>query len=214
MTTTLKINPDYDICLIPYSSVCEKDILEIRAQGYNDGNDGDYRFEFRFDGEIICSKTVNIEKNTYGFASCRLPMHGLAGKHTVSVNGAEVELEVMKERSAKLDGGFVMLGPPNDRKPCDTFRDELKKFTDDDWKNYISVCRKNNYIKKEEIDFVNDFFSNLGKRDTESEEKYIQYYLEKLIAKQDIYYKQYCKDNKIYGMCGISLGLFIIIFLI
>ena len=83
-----------------------------------------------------------------------------------------------------------------------------------DWKNYISVCRKNNYIKKEEIDFVNDFFSNLGKRDTESEEKYIQYYLEKLIAKQDIYYKQYCKDNKIYGMCGISLGLFIIIFLI
>ncbi len=83
-----------------------------------------------------------------------------------------------------------------------------------DWKNYISVCRKNNYIKKEEIDFVNDFFSNLGKRDTESEEKYIQYYLEKLITKQDIYYKQYCKDNKIYGMCGISLGLFIIIFLI
>ena len=83
-----------------------------------------------------------------------------------------------------------------------------------DWKNYISVCRKNNYIKKEEIDFVNDLFSNLGKRDTESEEKYIQYYLEKLIAKQDIYYKQYCKDNKIYGMCGISLGLFIIIFLI
>ena len=83
-----------------------------------------------------------------------------------------------------------------------------------DWKNYISVCRKNNYIKKEEIDFVNDFFSNLGKRDTESEEKYIQYYLEKLISKQDIYYKQYCKDNKIYGMCGISLGLFIIIFLI
>jgi len=83
-----------------------------------------------------------------------------------------------------------------------------------DWKNYISVCRKNNYIKKEEIDFVNDFFSNLGKRDTESEEKYIQYYLEKLITKQDIYYKQYCKDNKIYGMCGISLGLYIIIFLI
>lgn len=83
-----------------------------------------------------------------------------------------------------------------------------------DWKNYISVCRKNNYIKKEEIDFVNDFFSNLGKRDTESEEKYIQYYLEKLITKQDIYYKQYCKDNKIYGMCGISLGLFIIILLI
>ena len=83
-----------------------------------------------------------------------------------------------------------------------------------DWKNYISVCKKNNYIKKEEIDFVNDFFSNLGKRDTESEEKYIQYYLEKLITKQDIYYKQYCKDNKIYGMCGISLGLFIIIFLI
>ena len=83
-----------------------------------------------------------------------------------------------------------------------------------DWKNYISVCRKNNYIKKEEIDFVNDFLSNLGKRYTESEEKYIQYYLEKLITKQDIYYKQYCKDNKIYGMCGISLGLFIIIFLI
>ena len=83
-----------------------------------------------------------------------------------------------------------------------------------DWKNYISVCRKNNYIKKEEIDFVNDFFSNLGKRDTESEEKYIQYYLEKLITKQDIYFKQYCKDNKIYGMCGISIGLFIIIFLI
>ncbi|MBQ5313578.1 MAG: hypothetical protein J6K30_05955, partial [Oscillospiraceae bacterium] len=83
-----------------------------------------------------------------------------------------------------------------------------------DWKNYISVCRKNNYINKEEIDFVNNFFSNLGKRDTESEEKYIQYYLERLIAKQDIYYKQYCKDNKIYGMCGISLGLFIIIFLI
>ncbi len=83
-----------------------------------------------------------------------------------------------------------------------------------DWKNYISVCRKNNYIKKEGVDFVNDFFSNLGKRDTESEEKYIQYYLEKLITKQDIYYKQYCKDNKIYGMCGISLGLFIIIFLI
>lgn len=83
-----------------------------------------------------------------------------------------------------------------------------------DWEKYVADCTLNLYIKKEEIDFVTEFFTNLGKRDTESEEKYIHYCLEKLIVKQDLYYKQYCKDNKIYGVCGISIGLFIIIFLI
>ena len=51
-------------------------------------------------------------------------------------------LHVKKQPKTLIEGGFIMIGPPNDRVCCDTFREALKSFTDDDWRRYISEMHK------------------------------------------------------------------------
>lgn len=137
MKTNFKIDADYDIRLLPFSPVSENDILEIRVQGYNDGADGKTEIVFKIDDETVCKKTIDVKHNAYAFANCRVSMKGRAGKHKIFVNGVSTELEVFKNPIPKLDGGFAMIGPPNDRIPVNSLREDLKSFTDDDWKHYI-----------------------------------------------------------------------------
>lgn len=136
MKAGLKIDVAYDIRLLPFSPVSESDTLEIRVRGLSDG-DGEAQFVFKIDNEIIETKCVQAKKSEYSFALCRVSMKGRAGKHTISVNDEKTELEVLKKSPPKLDGGFAMIGPPNDRVPVDLFREDLKSFTDNDWKLFI-----------------------------------------------------------------------------
>lgn len=140
--TCFRISAVSDIALIPYSPVCERDLLEIRCRVYNEGGDADAVLTFCIDGKPVGSETVSVKEHCYGYAKCLVSMRGMAGKHTVSVNGEAVPLEVLSERKPVLDGGFVMLGPPNDRTACSTFRRAVKQMTDDDWKRYIDALAK------------------------------------------------------------------------
>lgn len=136
MQGIFKIDAAYDLALLPYSPVMERDTLEIRCQVYNAGGDDETELVFRLDEEVIGTQRLFVAGGTYGFARCRLPMRGRAGVHTVSVNGVSTSLVVKPDAPAVLDGGFVMMGPPNDRKAL-PFTPALKSFTDDDWKAYV-----------------------------------------------------------------------------
>ena len=131
-----------DIRLLPYSPVNEDDTVEIRCQVFNSGEDGETEVEFLFDGEKIRTEKLNIKSNSYGFVKYSLPMENKAGKHEISINGVSVPLEVKKDKKVLLDGGFLMIGPPNDRHVCDSFRDDVKKFTDDMWRGYVDALNE------------------------------------------------------------------------
>ena len=136
MKGQFRIDADYDLALLPYSPVMERDLLEIRCQVFNEGDDDEIDMVFRFDGDVIHTERIRVESGTYGFARYRMSMKGQVGTHTVSVNEASTTLEVIKDAPAVLDGGFLMMGPPNDRKALQ-FTPDLKLFTDEDWKAYV-----------------------------------------------------------------------------
>ena len=138
----LRINADNDIRLLPFSPVCERDTLEIRAQIFNAGTDGETEFNFRIDGKIVHAETIAIKAGEYGFASCHVPMEGKAGRHTVTVNGASVPLKVMKNPKLALDGGFFCLSTYNDRTICRPFLVGLKKMRDNDWRRFVTEMNK------------------------------------------------------------------------
>lgn len=143
----------YDVCLLPYSPMSEDDELEIRAQIFNSGMAGQVQVSFYLDSELLERCTLTVEKESYGFAHTFTLLAGKGGEHTVAVEleavsgqvldpRCEIPIEVVAETKPLLDGGFVMLGPPNDRTPCDTYRDDLKRFTDADWENYVTEMHR------------------------------------------------------------------------
>ena len=147
------MDANYDVCLVPYSPVTEADELEIRTQVFNSGGDGEVCIHFYLDNTLLDSCSVSIKSESYGFARTFKKMEGLCGSHTITVeitteqgeilqSQAHLPLEVKKSLKPVLDGGFVMLGPPNDRKPCDPYRDALKQFTDTDWARYVSEMHR------------------------------------------------------------------------
>ncbi len=149
MKPVFNIDSDYDICLLPYSPITESDRLEVRLQIFNSGASGEVGVKFYLDDDLIGTEKIIIGESSYGFVRIFTDVKGKCGKHTVyaQINSddgeirnskASIPLEIVKSKEAVLDGGFVMLGPPNDRKTCDTFRDDLKRFTDKHWNKYIS----------------------------------------------------------------------------
>lgn len=144
---------EHDMRLLPFSPCYEKDNLEIRAAAYNSGAYGSITFEFYLDDEKIGESTVAAESGSYAFAKAQKEMAGLAGEHTVTVKMSSKDgevinacmtkpLTVLKEKKPLLDGGFIMIGPPNDREFCMDYKDDLKNMTDDDWRRYISAMYK------------------------------------------------------------------------
>ena len=142
MKPEFRMDADLDVCLLPYSPVTEKDTLEIRAQVFNEGHTGETEICFYLDHCLLKKRKVTVESNSYGFAHTYVEMKGLSGSHTVTVCQGDTEinlpLEVQPHTKPILDGGFVMLGPPNDRKPCDTCREDLKAMTDENWQDYVT----------------------------------------------------------------------------
>lgn len=92
--------------------------------------------------------------------------------------------------------------------------DDIFKKINFNWKHYIEQSKNNRYIVFEETEKTMDFFANLGKRDSMSEEKYINHNLRSFIDKKNSYHKKYCDCQKVYAVCGISFGLLIVVFLI
>lgn len=149
----MRFNDKKDIRIIPFSPITVEDNAEIRFQVFNDTSANEV-------AKVIVTldtpdNVIYLDEATV-FPNChvlfKFKKQFTEGKHTLTfiVNGKieSVEIEVKKERQPKLNGGFLMLGPPNDRVQCDPFRAELKAFTDDDWTRYMDE------MKKIGIDFV------------------------------------------------------------
>lgn len=79
---------------------------------------------------------------------------------------------------------------------------------------FIKKAYSNGYIDKQEIKNTQEFFNGLGSRDSISEQQYIVYSLDTFKRKHKHYYDRYNADKKVYTLCGISAGFFIIIFFI
>jgi len=153
MKPYFSIDKDHDIRLIPYSPAYERDELEVRVQVYNSGGDGSTDVVFMLDGEAFDKVNITVASGSYGLAKTFIALKDRAGEHTVSVkltnygdavcisSSAEMPITVYKEPKPILDGGFIMLGPPNDRTVCDTYRDSVKSFTDDDWRRYVTEMK-------------------------------------------------------------------------
>ena len=56
---------------------------------------------------------------------------------------------------------------------------------------YYLTAEENSYINRKEYLSVRDFLDNLGKRDADSEYKYIEINLNNIKRQKDIYYKTY-----------------------
>ena len=92
--------------------------------------------------------------------------------------------------------------------------DTLFKEIGFDYEKEFEKYSKNIFICQKEIDTVNEFFGNIGKRDREAENKYLKYSLETFDNKQKEYFKAYTDCRKINLLGGMAMGLFIVLFLI
>ena len=78
---------------------------------------------------------------------------------------------------------------------------------------FFSKAKSNGYILHKEIETAKMFFDNLGRRDKIGETEYLNYNFEVFTAKSKEYCKRYNEIKKTHILCGIAVGLFIIIFL-
>ena len=78
---------------------------------------------------------------------------------------------------------------------------------------FFSKAKSNGYILYKEIETAKMFFDNLGRRDKIGESEYLNYNFEVFTAKSKEYYSRYNEIKKTHILCGIAVGLFIIIFL-
>lgn len=149
MKAFFRFDSEYDVRFLPDSPAQEKDRLEMRTQIFNDGVTGRVKVSYIWDQVCVGTEELMIEGGNCGLSRCFLELKGKTGIHSVKVqittdegevvyDDKEFTFEVREKSEPILDGGFVMLGPPNDRVCLDLFRDDLKKFTDKDWQHYIS----------------------------------------------------------------------------
>ena len=130
-----------DIRLVPPGPILERDPLEIRCQLPAGCVPAGTAAELWLDDrELLCSATVQPGA-PFTALNAWLPKAGKAGTHTLSLKAGtqhvKVSFTTMHERACQLDGGFIMLGPPDGRAATDGFRDILKAWTEDDWCLYI-----------------------------------------------------------------------------
>ena len=78
---------------------------------------------------------------------------------------------------------------------------------------FFSKAKSNGYILYKEIETAKMFFDNLGRRDKIGETEYLNYNFEVFTAKSKEFYSRYNEIKKTHILCGIAVGLFIIIFL-
>lgn len=143
----LEFNIDKDVCFIPYSPVTVRDDAEFRFQIRNVGNRAKVNAIIKVDGTIVYEKEEKVENG--GFFFGKHVQKYTCGEHEVVVmfksefdseySQAATRIVVINDKPFGLNGGFVMLGPPEKRKPMDYVRKDIKSMTDEDWGRYIDA---------------------------------------------------------------------------
>lgn len=139
MSTTPK---NCELRLIPPDVASEQDTLEIRVQYKN--RSSVLNIDLWFGNEFVNS-VIGEKGSGWHLAVLRLPLAGRRGKlkisvHLTTISGStsvEQEIDVVQALPAILQGGFVMLGAPADRKPCDPFRDAVMGLDDAGWQQQV-----------------------------------------------------------------------------
>ena len=136
---------DIDIAFIPFMPATTEDNVELRVQIRTKSAGAPLDAVILIDGNEIHSVKKYPVERFFFFSDVR---RYTEGEHLLSVRFKESgkeELEetsipffIEKERRPLLSGGFVMLGPPNDRKPCENFIRSTKQMSDEDWENYLT----------------------------------------------------------------------------
>ncbi len=83
-----------------------------------------------------------------------------------------------------------------------------------DREKYLNKAEKNLYIDRQIFEYIQAFFSDLGKRDSISENQYFKYHLAELEREKKDFYKKYIDNRKINLIYGISIGAFVSIYLV
>ena len=83
-----------------------------------------------------------------------------------------------------------------------------------DKNKFMLKTKSNGYINRNNINEVSVFLENLGKRDSYSENKYLNDNMEKFILEKERYINRYENIKKTHPLCGFSIGMTIIIFFI
>jgi hypothetical protein len=146
----LQCREDIDIKTIPPNNVCENDRLEIRFQVRNLSNQKhNIKVKLYWDDVVdeclIDTQIIIAEANKFGFGNYFCDTHGHCGKHQIKLvlqsNDEQLilneNIKILPYRENILEGGFLMIGPPNDRFSCNAFRDDVKSLTDKQWQERV-----------------------------------------------------------------------------
>ena len=149
MNAAFEFDSEQDIAFIPFMPATTEDNVELRIQLRRIGSNESLNLIVSVDEE----KIIEVQDHKCGtFAFFKHTRKYTAGKHvlTVKYKGShesaytieKITFSIDEKRLPLLQGGFVMLGPPNDRIPCSAFCADTKKMTDTDWSNYIDELYK------------------------------------------------------------------------
>ncbi len=148
----LAVNPDLDLCYIPFEPVAEDDTLEIRLQIANRGAAGVIEIAMHLDGReperCFTRRRIQIPAHSRGFCNVFHSMAGLAGAHTLHVAMADTAkpgadpvwiakpLAVRQYAPNLIEGSFFLLaseGKPNTA----SFARGLTELTDRQWAEQV-----------------------------------------------------------------------------
>ena len=138
-----------DITFIPFMPATTQDNVELRIQLKTAKSGALLDTMVLVDGKEIHSVEKQPVEKFYFFNNFS---YYTEGTHSLLVRFRESgqdEFEetklsfcIEKERKPLLSGGFIMLGPPNDRKPCSPFTEATKQMSEKDWERYIGEMAK------------------------------------------------------------------------
>lgn len=142
-------NSGIDIAFIPFMPATTKDNVELRIQLKTTKPGALLDAIVLVDGKEIHSVKKQPVENFYFFNNFS---YYKEGAHSLCVRFREsgqdgfeetnLSFDIEKERKPLLSGGFIMLGPPNDRMPCSTFTKSTKQMSEKDWERYINEMAK------------------------------------------------------------------------
>ena len=148
-SSVFSCNSGTDIAFIPFMPATTKDQVELRVQ-----------IKTKTAGALLDAIVLVDGVEIHSVKECPVDTfyffnhfdYYTEGSHLLSVkfkeSGSECYEEatrsfaIEKERKPLLSGGFVMLGPPNDRIPCSLFTPATKQMTEDDWARYVTELKK------------------------------------------------------------------------
>ena len=150
-TSIFSCDSALDIAFIPFMPASTEDKVEVRVQIRTHQKGARLDAVIAVDG-IEIDRVDGKQIETYYFFTNS--QYYSAGEHILSIKFKESSEEryeqsslsftIEEERLPILSGGFVMLGPPNDRKACAAFTPKTKQMTAAQWESYIDEMAKIN----------------------------------------------------------------------